>query len=225
MSVLPAAGRRLRALRSTPTGMSPGEMSAADQREAALNLLGACPEHEPHARQVARLALMLFNELVELHGMGERERFLLECAALLHDIGWINGQPRHHKTSLHIILDTPLLFFDERQRLVIGSIARYHRRALPRSKHRHYAELEPEERLAVRVLAGILRVADALDVRHVDAVSDLRCTIDGDHVAICCQGSGSLDHESTAVRKKGSLLEKVLGRKLVLTRAPEGAYG
>jgi len=202
---------------------SPGEISISDQRTAALKLLQTCPEHEAHARQVARLSLRIFDELARLHGMGDEERFLLECAALLHDIGWVSGRARHHKTSLHIILDTPLLLFDQRQRLVIGSIARYHRRSLPRKRHRHYAELDSEERRMVRVLGGILRIADALDVRHAEAVTELRCRISSDRIVISCLSSGSLDMERTAVAGKDHLLEQVFERRIDLAGAARGA--
>jgi exopolyphosphatase/guanosine-5'-triphosphate,3'-diphosphate pyrophosphatase len=196
--------------------MIPGEVTVADQRDAALRLMKTCPEHERHALQVARLSMLLYRETARLHGLGDEEGWLLEFAALLHDIGWACGRARHHKTSMHIILDTPLLLFDERQRILIGSIARYHRRALPRKKHRHYAALDPDERLLVRVLGGILRVADALDVGHIDAVSDVRCRISSARILVCCEGPDSLEMERTAVRRKGKLLEQVFERKLML---------
>jgi len=199
--------------------MKDGATSAADQLGAAQRLLKTCPEHEGHARQVARLAPMLFDELADLHGMGGEERFLLECAALLHDIGWIAGQSRHHKTSLHVILDTPLLSFDAHQRRLIGSVARYHRKAPPGEKHRHYAELEADDRRVVRVLAAVLRVADALDVRHVDAVDHLWCKTDPDRLIIGCRARENLEIERVAAGRKGRLLEQILERKLVLVRA------
>jgi exopolyphosphatase/guanosine-5'-triphosphate,3'-diphosphate pyrophosphatase len=199
----------------------PGEFSAAEQLESAMRLLKTCPEHEAHARQVARLSISLFDELARLHGMGDAERFLMECAALLHDIGWVSGQSRHHKTSLHIILDSPLLLFDEQQRLLIGSVARYHRRALPRRKHRHYAELPAEKRMVVRVLSGILRVADALDVRHENAVERIRCSVSAGRIVISCRCGTGLEQERTAAARKGKLLEQVFARRISLTSPSE----
>ena len=59
---------------------------------------------EPHARQVCRLALRLFDELRELHGLGEEERRILLAAGLLHDIGQHVSYHQHHKHSRYLIL-------------------------------------------------------------------------------------------------------------------------
>ena len=49
----------------------------------------------PHHRHVAVLALALFDQLRDLHGLEERCRPLLEAAALLHDVGWCDGGKGH----------------------------------------------------------------------------------------------------------------------------------
>ena len=45
------------------------------------------PEME-HSEHVRKLALELFDALQDLHKLGKRERCWLECAAILHDIGF-----------------------------------------------------------------------------------------------------------------------------------------
>jgi exopolyphosphatase/guanosine-5'-triphosphate,3'-diphosphate pyrophosphatase len=201
-----------------------GTRSVAGSRRAQLaavrRLAATCPEHVGHARQVARLALRLFDATVELHGLGEEERFLLHSAALLHDIGWIGGQKGHHKTALRIITESPLLPVNRRERLVIASVARYHRKALPRAKHRHFAALDPDDRRLVRALSALLRVADGLDRSHTDAVRGLSCRITPEEVVVSCRTSGPIEAERAAALGKADLFEEVFGRKLVV--APPG---
>src|SRR6266545_2362102 len=57
---------------------------------------------EPHSRQVTKLALSLFDQTAELHGLGPPERELLEVAGLLHDVGFAVAQSAHHKHSLYL---------------------------------------------------------------------------------------------------------------------------
>ena len=57
------------------------------RRRSVVSLAERCRYDEDHARQVARLALDLFDGTHRLHGLGARERSLLEFAALLHDVG------------------------------------------------------------------------------------------------------------------------------------------
>lgn len=187
---------------------------------AALQLAQACQYEAPHTHQVLRLALRLFDDLRGLHGLENEGRFWLEMAALLHDIGWVEGRKGHHKAALQIILKTPLLLLDPRERLLIGSIARYHRKALPNLRHAHYAALSKADRRSVRRLAALLRVADGLDVSHQSRVADLHASYDGKSVYLTYTGPTPAPEEERAASQKGDLLEKVYKRRLVLQYQP-----
>ncbi len=181
-----------------------------------LHLAESCGYEVGHTHQVTRLALRLFDELKPVHNLGAEERFWLHAGGLLHDIGWIKGQKRHHKTALRTILNTKLLPFDNRERLIIGSIARYHRKALPKKKHGHYAALRPAERKVVRTLSAILRVADGLDRTHQDLVEDLSCEVTPEQIIIWCSVSRPAEIERQVALKKGQLFTKVFKRNLLI---------
>ena len=108
-----------------------------------MQLAQICEFEAGHSRHVTFLALRLFDELQPLHQLGPEERFWLQAGSLLHDIGWVEGWRSHHKTSMRIILSTPMLPFSNKERLIIGSIVRYHRKGLPKAKHDNYAALPP----------------------------------------------------------------------------------
>ena len=173
--------------------------------------------NEGHSNQVTRLAMRLFDELGELHGLGAEERFWLQCAGILHDIGWIEGQKGHHKTSLRIILAEPHLPFDERERDIVGSIARYHRRKLPNKGHRHFAALRRDERQKVKVLSAILRVADGLDFTQQSLVKDITSEISPEQVIVNCAVSGEAETEKKRAMEKGDLFERVFNRDLTIS--------
>jgi exopolyphosphatase/guanosine-5'-triphosphate,3'-diphosphate pyrophosphatase len=187
-----------------------------DQLAAALQLLHICSIPPEHTHQVARLSLLLFDALQPLHKLGHHERFCLECAAILHDIGWIEGQKNHHKNSLQIILTTPLLPFDQKERLVIGSIARYHRKALPSTEHDHYHALDSGSRMLVSTLAGFLRLADGLDSAHQSTVSKLACKISKKKIEIRCTLKGPFKIEKEEAEQKSDLLQLVFKRQVVI---------
>ncbi len=197
----------------TPPPLNEEQQSGID---AILKLAETCGYEAEHTHHVTFLADRMFDDLQELHKLGPQERYLLTCAALLHDIGWMEGQRGHHKTTLRIVLDTPMLPFDQKQRLILGSIARYHRGPMPKHKHDHYAALEPEERHLVDVLAGILRVADGLDRTHRGLVQDIRCTFSHKKIVVHCSLAAPFPDEEAAAKAKSNLLQKVFDRKLVL---------
>jgi exopolyphosphatase/pppGpp-phosphohydrolase len=188
------------------------------QRRAALDLARSCSFDEPHARQVAKLADMLFDGLQPLHKFKSNERFWLECAALLHDIGWIGGGKGHHKRSLAIIRNSVNLPFGYRRRLMIGSIARYHRRTLPNAKHYHYFALAPRDRKIVLGLAAILRVADGLDAAHRQAIIHVACKITPTEIIIYYKANRPASVDLKAAAAKGDLIKRVFNRTISIQR-------
>lgn len=188
--------------------------------EAAKRLAEACQYEVLHTHQVMRLALRLFDDLLTLHNLGPQERFWLEMAALLHDIGWVEGQRGHHKASLRIILKTPLLLLDQRERLIVGSIARYHRKALPSPRHGHFSVLDKQDRQRVRLLAALLRVADGLDVTHQARVRALHANYDKTSIYLAYASDEAAREEERAAQHKADLLERVYKRRLVLEYQP-----
>jgi len=176
-----------------------------------------CNYEEGHTHQVTHLALKLFDELPSLHKLGFGERFYLQCAALLHDIGWIEGQKAHHKTALRLIRKSPTLTFDKHDRLMVGSIARYHRKALPNKTHKHYMALQPSDRRIVSMLGAILRLADGLDRTHQNVVQDLTCSVSLQKVVVSLKVKSPADEEHREAMEKSDLFEKIFNRKVEIT--------
>ncbi len=169
-------------------------------------------DHEPsHAQQVCRLALQLFDQLAILHGYGDEERMLLECAALLHDIGWTTKPTAHHKGSRDAILAESFKGLDDTQKLLVALVARYHRKSHPRSSHKGYRDLASDNRRVVRVLASFLRIADGLDRSHKSNIKDIVCEICEDELILRLIASVPPVTELYGLQKKVGLFEDVFG--------------
>jgi putative phosphoesterase len=187
----------------------------ADSRLQAVLQLGERYHYdEKHAHQVMSLALQLFDELQPLHGLGEKWRFRLQCAALLHEIGWKEGYNGHHKAALRILLKTSSLPFKRKERRLIGLLARYHRRALPRSGHKHFSKLSSKKQQKVRMAAALLRIADGLDYTRRSLVRQLACDTEGERVVITCTVKHIADAEQSKALKKADLFEVAFDRAL-----------
>ncbi len=197
----------------TPKEARPEARSVLD---AVIAFARDCNYEPEHTHQVTELALALFDQLPSLHGMGPQERLWLQYGALLHDIGWIEGQQGHHKTSLRLILAAPNLPFEHRERWIVGLIARYHRRAIPNERHKYFNRLSREDQHRVRVLAGILRVADGLDATHTNVIRGVTCEVSSHEIRLRCEASGPADEEIAAVAEKADLLESVFDRRCVV---------
>ncbi|MBM4418442.1 MAG: HD domain-containing protein [Chloroflexi bacterium] len=170
-----------------------------------------------HTAQVQRLARQLFEALRDHHGLGPRERRLLEVAALLHDVGFPTNPARHHKVSARVIRANLGAPFTERDVHLIALLARYHRKGGPRVRHRRFSRLEPGERQIVIWLAGLLRVADGLDRPHASSVQRVTAGIVNGRFEITA--SGGPEHTEECIcggSRKRQVLERALGRPIVI---------
>jgi exopolyphosphatase/guanosine-5'-triphosphate,3'-diphosphate pyrophosphatase len=184
------------------------------RRRAVLDLARRCDWQRAHSEQVARLTVALFDRLRPVHGLGPRQRELIEYGALLHDIGWHVGRRRHHKHSMYLILNGDLEPFSRREVRMIACIARYHRKTIPRPTHRCYAKLSEKDRQTVRVGAALLRVADGLDRSNCAVITDLRCRIGTKKVEVALSARGDAELEIWSARSRSAMLAEVFGRTI-----------
>jgi exopolyphosphatase/pppGpp-phosphohydrolase len=182
---------------------------------------GLLVEDWPHARQVRRLSLALFEATRPLHRLDDQAKRLLDRAAFLHNTGMMIETRRHHKHSFRLIKEARLPDFTEEERYEIACIARYHRRALPSKDHEEYAALDRIARKRVSILSALLRVADALDYSHDGRVLDLAADVALSNEAtwailLRSRPLADLDEEIAQAYEKADLFEKVFKRKLRL---------
>ena len=171
-----------------------------------------CRWNEPHCEQVAALAGSLFDDLREPLELDPADRELLLAAAILHDIGYLISHAKHHKHSYHMITHSSLPGFSGHEIEIVANVARYHRRAHPKKSHEEFARLGPEDRRRVRLLAGILRVADGLDRTHGQAVREVRAELDEDRVRVTAVAEREPEVDLLDALRKSDLLEAAIDR-------------
>ena len=171
---------------------------------------------EAHAVHVCRLATSLFDQLRDEHSLGADERRILLAAATLHDIGSFISFKRHHKHSFYLISNSELPGLAPREILLAATVARYHRRAEPAADHEPYNELTRAEQEVVRRLAGLLRLADALDRDHRQRVQRVTAARSGKDMVLQLDGAGDLLLERWALQRRTALFESELGVRVKL---------
>ena len=180
------------------------------RRRSIVELGERCGYWSEHAQQVSRLALAIFDQTRSVHGLGDRERDLLEYGALLHDIGVHISYERHHRHSYYLIKNGDLRGFDPVEIEVMALVARYHRRGTPKTAHDDYAGLTAQLRRAVRLLASILRVAESLDRSHGQVITSLDLQDDADHLQLRIHTSGDAELELWAVNRHLRPFERLM---------------
>lgn len=171
---------------------------------------------ETHARNVAELARRLFDQLQHEHKLDSRHEVILFVAALLHEIGLIVNVRSNHKHTLYLIRHSELFGLSKGELLLVGLVARYHRRAYPQPSHDGYGTLPQEERVVVSKLAAILRLAIALDDTRSGRIREIECTHDGKQLIINVPGVDDVSLEQIAMRENSGLFRDVFGMPVLL---------
>lgn len=171
---------------------------------------------EEHGVHVSRLALSLFDQLQARHRLKPVDRSILQAAAVLHDIGRFVGDAKHHKHSYYLVSQSDLPGLAEHEVELAAQVARYHRKKEPSAKHAPFAALTPSDQRRVTYLSAILRVADALDREHRQAIQSVRVGRKGGATVLRVRGEGSFTLEQWALEAKGGLFCRVFDTTLEL---------
>jgi len=196
-----------------------------------------------HSQRVAQLALLLYDGLKDVGlvtaGVGTEKvaapnlahdsRAVLQAAAFMHDVGKAKGAEDHQKASYRMIrgLARPL-GWSARELELAAVVARYHRGALPRRRAKTMQGLVLADRAIAVELAGVLRLANALDSRQGrngnESNAKLEVSLQDRFVLVRAAGYSALERSAEAVAAARHLLETVL-RRPVLVRALRVAAG
>ena len=195
---------------------NPSDTSLPDAAMAMGRRFGS---DENHSRQVARIALSLFDSLASLHRLPSTARALLEVAAILHDIGHAVSYQKHHKHTAYLIQNADLPGINVRERDLIALVARYHRRSPPERTHPGLVGVSATEFVLIRKLSTILRMADSFDRSHQQAIRSIKATVRGAAVVLRLAVRAPIDLELWDAEREAGLFRQVFGKRVEFVTA------
>jgi exopolyphosphatase / guanosine-5'-triphosphate,3'-diphosphate pyrophosphatase len=203
-----------------PGSDGPHHLDAETLRAEAQQLARRYGADWAYAENTASLAVQIFDQTVELHGLGERQRVLLECSALVHDIGsYINVRNRH-KHSMYLIQHSDIAGLTKIEKEMVAHIARYHRRSSPQSHHAAFQALPRRHRVVVGYLAAILRLAYGLDVERSQRIRKIRCEVAEGRLHLHVDRR-QIALERWSVEGKSALFAEVFGLRVAVVAQEE----
>jgi len=205
-----------------PTGiLDIGTDLTADERKTVAGAVLLGRRHlfdEPHGLHVARLAVSLFDQTIDLHELFGAERAMLLAAGVIHDIGMVVSAKRHHKHSMYLISESAVPGFTPHQVRLIALIARYHRKSEPSLHHGPFDALSGKDKIIVGKLSALLRVADGLDREHRQSVHSIAAQKKRKKLLIQCKTENGFHLDLSVFKAKTKWFEKVFRRRIVVSR-------
>jgi exopolyphosphatase/guanosine-5'-triphosphate,3'-diphosphate pyrophosphatase len=194
-----------------------GKLFEDVRRESVENLAHRFNSDREHVARVAALSLAVFDGLGEagLHEFGAEERELLWAGCQLHDIGTAIDYDDHHRHSHYLVLNAGLPGFSPRELVLIGLIARYHRKGDPdASELGDLARKRDDDRL--RLLSGIIRLAEQFERSRDGAIREVSVAARDGSVTLATASDPARDPSVPiwAARRNADLLAEALGRRI-----------
>jgi exopolyphosphatase/guanosine-5'-triphosphate,3'-diphosphate pyrophosphatase len=199
-----------------------GDDPRAIRHASVVSLCRRSRWREAHSRQVARLAVDVFDATAVLHDLGPTDRELLECAALLHDIGEHVSRDGHARHSAYLIENGGLRGFSPVEIQMLSCLGRYHVRGRPRDSFAAWESLERSDRDRVLKLLSILRIADGLDAAHGSVIGHVGVELGGFGVEIVVTARGEAELERWLLQRKKTLFEELFEVPVSLEVVPSG---
>lgn len=174
-----------------------------------------------HSQRVAELAQQMFEGLSKLglapSSSNQDLGSILWAASLMHDVGLSKRKKGHHKISYRMIgRITPPLGWSASDLRLTAAVARFHRGALPQSRHPALKAFALDQKKIVLHLAAILRLANALDGESGGKIRQLRLEQNDGRLLVAATGFAPWTRAAEEIAGASYLLELVLRRPVLL---------
>lgn len=159
--------------------------------------------------------LKIFDSMKKYHGLGKRERLLLQIAAILQDCGKYISIKRHSSCSYNIIMSTEIIGLSHREREIVANVVRY---ATDDNFYYERTEgrLDKDFYLVIIKLTAILMAGRALDRSGRQKLRGIKTMIRDAMLIITADTAMDISLEKGALLEKAGFFEEVYGIRPVL---------
>ena len=183
---------------------------------AARNIAKRYMGDEEHSAILEKNVLSVFDGIKKYHGLGKRERLLLQISAILHDCGKYISIRTPGECAYNIIMSTEIIGVSHREREIIANVVKYN--TVPFDYQADSAALDKDMRITIAKLTAILRVCNAMDRSHKQKFKDIRVSVKEQQMFITTDSSENILLEQSLFTQKADFFEEVYGIRPVLKK-------
>ena len=169
----------------------------------------------PHIDALVQMSNLIFDTMKKVHGLGRRERLLMNVAAILHDCGKFISIANAPQCSYDIIMASEIIGLSHKERAVVANVVLYMSRMLPAYENMP-EQLDHESYLKIAKLSAILRVANAMDRSHKQKFKNVKASMKGRELIITIETEGDSSLEKALFDTKTAYFEHIFSMKPVI---------
>ena len=183
----------------------------ADVISAARNLSARYMSYSPHIDALTQMATLIFDTMKKIHGLGKRERLLLQVAAILHDCGKYISLANGPLCSYDIIMASEIIGLTHMEREIVAYTVLYNTYPLPAYED-FESDISRESYVVIAKLSAILRVSNAMDRSHKQKFKNVRAAVKGKELVITIETDDDIALEKALFDAKVSYFENIFMR-------------
>ena len=187
----------------------------ADVISAARNLSARYMSYSPHIDALTQMATLIFDTMKKIHGLGKRERLLLQVAAILHDCGKYISLANGPLCSYDIIMASEIIGLTHMEREIVAYTVLYNTYPLPAYED-FESDISRESYVVIAKLSAILRVSNAMDRSHKQKFKNVRAAVKGKELVITIETDDDIALEKALFDAKVSYFENIFSIKPVV---------
>lgn len=183
---------------------------AQDILACARNISKRYMGSKKRSETLEEICLTIFDSMKNVHGMGQRERFLLQLSSILHDCGKFINMSNVGECSYNIIMNTEMIGLSHAERQLVAYVVKFNHDAF-----QYYAELVAtsdltrQDYLTIAKLTAILRVANGLDKSHKGKFKQIKAQRKEQKLVLTVDASTDILYEQEMFRQKADFFAEV----------------
>jgi exopolyphosphatase/guanosine-5'-triphosphate,3'-diphosphate pyrophosphatase len=182
---------------------------------AAKNIGKRYMNNKEHTEILEELALKVFDSTTKIHGMGKRERLLLQIAVILHDCGKYISLSAVAECSYNIIMSTEIIGLSHLEREIIANVVKFNT-----TEFAYYdsfaGKFDRQSYILLEKLTAILRVANALDRSHKQKFKNVKIALKDGELIITVDTIDNILLEKGLFGEKAEFFEEVFSIKPII---------
>jgi exopolyphosphatase/guanosine-5'-triphosphate,3'-diphosphate pyrophosphatase len=190
-----------------------GKQIESERRDSILQAVEHYHVDIEHATRLREWVLKLFSDLRSIHRLPAEYKEWIAAAAMLCEVGDYVNRTGRHRHTYYIISHSEILGYTLQQRKVIAAIARYLGKSRPSAADAAIKTLLPSDQKHIAKASLLLRLAWALNLGRVGALSMVRVRMREGSVDMILvpKHPMSVDLELWAVEKERAYFREVFG--------------
>lgn len=174
--------------------------------------------HSAHTELVEKFALEIFDTMKKYHGMGKRERLLLQIAVIIHGCGKFISIRNSNECAYNIIMSTEIIGISHDERQIIANVVRSNVRDFDYELEHldSKAVIDGGSKMVIAKLTAILWLANSMDRGHQMKLKDRRMSVKNGCLLVVTEYDGDLTLESIAFEERAPFFEEIFGIRPVL---------